>query len=111
MPIQKSFAVLLFFYAALVCLLGIMGYRAAGSTASLYSGLFFGMVSLVGSALMLIERPLGCYLGLCSSLILGIFFSLRFQKTLQFMPASIALLSLMVFCMMSYETYQINRRS
>ncbi len=110
MPIRKPFSILLFFYSALIVLLGFWGYQSAGSAASLYAGLFFGAACLIGSALMFIERRLGCYIGLLSSGFLSLVFSLRFYKNPQFFRGTALLISALVFFAMIYQTYQINRR-
>lgn len=109
MPIQKPVAILLFFYGALVAVLGVRGFQAAGSHASLYSGLFFGLLSLAGSILMLLEKNIGCYLGAFTSFCLAVAFCVRFRVTHSFMPAAMALLSFIVLISMIYQIYQINR--
>ena len=109
MPIQKPSAIFLLFYATLVFALGIVGYKEAGSLASLYSGVIFGIITCLAAFLMLADRPLGCYLGALSAGVLAIVFCLRFQKSRDFTPAAMALCSVIVLFNMGYQIYQIYR--
>ncbi len=79
-------------YAALMLIGGIMGYRAAGSTASLIGG-FGSAIVLLGAFAVSRSRPRpGFAIASVTALLLTINFSMRVAKTGNFIPTGIFLI-------------------
>ncbi|BCW98055.1 MAG: hypothetical protein KatS3mg024_0882 [Armatimonadota bacterium] len=81
----------LIIYGALVIAGGVMGYAKAGSTASLISGLIFGVVALAAGISAFRAPGPGLTAGLAASLFVGVFFLFRFLHTRALMPAGMTL--------------------
>ncbi len=90
--------VVVLLYAVLILIGGFVGHIKSGSSASLISGLIFGIL-LLGAWWAMVQGLRWGWIGaMALSLILLIFFSLRFLKTQNFMPPGfLAILSLSVF--------------
>ncbi len=94
---MKKTAWIVFFYAALVLVGGIVGHVKSESSASLASGLVFGLLLFLSSFLMFRKKVYGYFGAFFLALTLEAFFTWRFAKTLKFFPAGmLGLLSLVV---------------
>lgn len=94
---MKKTAWVVFLYAALVLIGGLIGHIRAESTASLISGLVFGSLLFVCSFFMFRKRSIGYWGAIVLAIILEVFFTWRFAKTLKFFPPGIlSLISLAV---------------
>ncbi len=83
--------VVLLVYGLLMLAGGIIGYRAAGSWASLISGLLSG-IALLGTWVWARSNPPPAHLTAAGmALLLCIVFALRFAKTGKFMPPGMLL--------------------
>jgi len=80
-------------YGCLVLAGGLMGYRKAGSQASLVSGLAAAVVLLAAASLIFKGNPLGARLAMAVALLLLVFFATRWLKGRKFMPAGLMVLS------------------
>lgn len=87
---------LLTLYAALMLVGGVIGYRKAGSKASLVAGVGSALVLLVAFFLVPSNPVGGYWLGALTSLLLCIVFALRLAKTAKFMPSGVLLLGSLV---------------
>jgi uncharacterized membrane protein (UPF0136 family) len=85
-------------YGLFLILGGFMGYKKAGSKASLIAGSICGAVALISAALNeAVASKAGVFLGLVLGLLMTIFFGKRFLKSMKFMPAGLmAILSIIV---------------
>lgn len=92
---MQTAAIIVWVYGALVLAGGVMGWVKAKSTASLISGVIFGVaLILTGFAL---DNPTGQWIAVGLAALLGIIMGARFAKSRKFMPAGmIAILSLVV---------------
>ena len=107
---NRSIPFLTVMYALLVIILGIMGYRQAGSTISLLAGVGLGVLLLISIYFMYQRKAWSYILAAAITLILLIAFGIRFGKTLAFMPAAMAFLSLVVMMSLISQSSKIIRR-
>ena len=90
-------------YGILVLLGGFMGYRKAGSRASLMAGTLSGAAMLVSAILLMRGNAAALWLGLAVTTMLLLFFGMRWLKGRKFMPAglmalaSVAALALLIW--------------
>jgi uncharacterized membrane protein (UPF0136 family) len=103
---MKKTAWIIFLYALLILIGGIIGHVHSASLASLISGLSFGILLLVASGLIFMKQPFGYWMAL--SILLEGFFTWRFAKTLKFLPAG--LLSLISLVVIIIVALKIRRR-
>lgn len=80
-------AILLLVYGVLVAAGGVLGYRRAGSRASLTGGLRAGAAIAIGAILALAGQRPGFWLDLVFACALIVFFGYRLAKTRKTMPA------------------------
>jgi uncharacterized membrane protein (UPF0136 family) len=83
--------VVLLVFAILMLVGGVMGYRAAGSAASLYAGTGSALVLLVAWFVSRTAPAAGFGLGALTSLALCIVFGIRVAKTGKMMPSGMLL--------------------
>jgi uncharacterized membrane protein (UPF0136 family) len=101
---MKVTATIVFAYALLILLGGLIGHVKAGSYASLISGITFGAALLLCAYAMAKGKILGQYLALILTLFLDGFFTFRFAKTLHFVPAGMmSLFSLAVLIVIALK--------
>lgn len=96
------FKIILYVYAALLIIGGIMGYMKAKSKASLIMGIVSGILILVGVALLNTSLKAGMITVVIVSGLLSIVFWKRFMKTRAFMPAGLLLLlslAVLILCL------------
>lgn len=86
---MKTIAWIIFCYALLVLLGGVMGHIKAASNASLLAGLFCGAGLFLCAGLTFQGKRYGIFLALFSILLLAGFFTFRLIKTGAFMPAGL----------------------
>lgn len=86
----------LLIYAALMLAGGFIGYRLAGSTASITAGSASALVLFAAFLLSRYRPPLGFVSGAAVALVLSIVFARRLLKTGKFMPAGMMLVSSIV---------------
>jgi len=97
-------------YALLMLGGGIAGYKAAGSKASLYSGV--GSAAILGVAWVLSRTApaAGFGLGALTSLVLVLVFGIRLAKTGKMMPSGMLLVvSAVSFLALAYATMRAGR--
>ena len=80
-------------YGSFVLAGGIVGYRKAGSRASLLAGLVSEALLLLAAMLIFSGNPLGGKLAMAVAALLLIFFAMRWLKGRKFMPAGLMVLS------------------
>jgi uncharacterized membrane protein (UPF0136 family) len=103
---------------------GVMGYKSAGSKASLYSGGASALLLLVAFLLSLSSPVAGLWMGAIVTILLCITFAARLAKTARFMPSGMLLaLSVVALLILTWaalgaqgklgptETLEINERS
>ena len=76
-------------YGLLAIAGGVMGYRKAGSTVSLISGVISGLLLWLGGFLYVQGNPVGRILATIVTALLIIVFVIRLTKTRKFMPAGL----------------------
>jgi uncharacterized membrane protein (UPF0136 family) len=81
-------AMLLVVYGLLVAAGGVMGYRRAGSRASLVGGYRAGGAIVIAGILALSGQRAGFWLGLIFAALLALFFAYRLAKTRRVMPGA-----------------------
>ena len=100
--------VVLAVYAVLMLVGGVMGYRAAKSSASLVAGVGSAVVLLVALFLSLRAPATGYWLGALTSLALCIVFTLRLAKTGKFMPSGMLLtVSFVALVLITYAALDV----
>ncbi|MBX9923520.1 MAG: TMEM14 family protein [Rhabdochlamydiaceae bacterium] len=104
----KKTAWIVFSYAILIFIGGIIGHSHSASKASLISGVVFGSLLLASSWLMFQKKPLGTWMALILAIILEGFFTWRFAKTLHFLPSG--LLSLMSLAVIILVALKVGKR-
>ncbi len=97
-------SLMLFIYAFIVMLGGIIGFIKAHSGASLMMGLLFGTLLMVSAFAVYKRKVVGIWISLALVLILDAFFTYRFMQTLRFLPSGLfSLLSLITLFLMIFE--------
>jgi uncharacterized membrane protein (UPF0136 family) len=97
-------SLMLFIYAFLVLLGGIIGFIKVKSGMSLMMGLLFGTLLMVSAFAIYKRKVVGIWISLALVLILDAFFTYRFMKTLRFLPSGLfSLLSLVTLFLMIFE--------
>lgn len=105
---MRKTAWIILLYSLFILVGGIMGHVRSGSRASLISGLVFGILLLGSSGLIFLKKTIGYWTALVLSIALEGFFTWRFAKTLNFMPAG--LLSLMSLAVIIILAFKIRKR-
>ncbi len=78
-------------YGIIAMVGGLIGYFQAGSSVSLVSGLVSGVLIILSAVALLRGKLFGYYGMLVMTVILGIFFTIRFLNGFAFMPAGLML--------------------
>lgn len=100
--------IVLLVYAVFMVAGGVMGYRAAGSRASLLAGGISAAVLLVSLALSFRAPAAGFWLGAATSLALAVVFTMRFAKTGAFMPSGMLLaVSVIALALVTYAALDV----
>ena len=103
---------IVFSYALLILVGGIIGYVQSASKASLISGIAFGSLLLISAGLMFQRKQIGTWMALFLSVILEVFFTWRFAKTLHFFPSGLlSLISLVVIILVALKVRKRIRAS
>ncbi|MGB3790918.1 MAG: TMEM14 family protein [Phormidesmis sp.] len=79
-------------YSILAIVGGAIGYKQAGSQASLISGMISGFLLLIAAYMLYGRSPAGPLLAGVVSLVLVIVFIIRLAKTRKFMPAGLMII-------------------
>ncbi len=79
-------------YGILAIVGGAIGYKQAGSQASLISGMISGFLLLIAAYMLYGRSPAGPLLAGVVSLVLVIVFIIRLAKTRKFMPAGLMII-------------------
>lgn len=99
--------IIIYSYAFLVALGGIIGFVKAGSVPSLVMGLLFGGLLAISGYLFSNGKQGGRNCALILSLVLAFFFAYRFFLSMAFMPAGLmVLLSIIVAGVLSPRSKQ-----
>lgn len=105
---MKTTAIVIFIYALLILVGGWMGYAQARSTASLISGIAFGLGLSLCSLWISKGRLSAHYIALILTFFLDAFFTFRFAKTHHFLPAG--MMSLISLAMLIFLTLRIKKK-
>jgi uncharacterized membrane protein (UPF0136 family) len=92
-PILNVIAITSILYGALVFIGGWMGFKKAGSRASLVSGAVAEALLLVAAVLALTGRDAGAKLAMAVAFVLLAFFGYRFARGRKFMPAGLMVIA------------------
>jgi uncharacterized membrane protein (UPF0136 family) len=76
-------------YGILSIVGGIIGYKQAGSKASIISGGISGFLLIFAALIQFLGQSWGFYLAVCLTTALVFFFAFRLFKTRKFMPAGL----------------------
>ena len=82
-----------FFYALIIIALGLIGYFQAGSVASAVSGGSFGILLLISTLFMFMNKKGGFYASLLLTALLAGVFAYRYTISNGSLPALMAVLS------------------
>lgn len=103
---------IVFSYALLILVGGIIGHVQSASKASLISGIVFGSLLLISSGLMFQRKQIGTWMALFLSVVLEVFFTWRFAKTLHFFPSGLlSLISLVIIILVALKVRKRIRAS
>lgn len=80
-------------YGILAIVGGIIGYRQAGSNASLTMGIVSGLLLVASGILQAQGNAIGTWLGILVTGALIVVFGIRLSKTRKFMPAGLMLIA------------------
>lgn len=95
---------IVFCYALLILIGGIIGYAHSGSQASLISGSLFGTLLLIATVLMFQRKMAGHWMALSLAILLEGVFTWRYAKTLNFFPSGfLSLASLFVIILIALK--------
>ena len=84
-------AIVLFIYASIVEIDGVIGFKTSGRQAPLLAALIKGFFLYFAAALVWLGVPLGFYLGLLVTMVLVALFGRRFGQTQKFIPSGLTL--------------------
>lgn len=82
-----------FVYGIILIVLGLVGYAVVGSIPSVAMGAGFGLLLVLCSLLMFMEKRIGTFLATLLTLLLAAFFAIRYSMTRGLLPALLAVLS------------------
>jgi uncharacterized membrane protein (UPF0136 family) len=91
--IGKAVSWTVLIYAALLMMLGYLGYHRTGSMISLYMGMGFGFLLVLCSLAMFAKNKLGAYLAVILTLCLTVIFAIRYTIVQKPVPAIMAVIS------------------
>jgi uncharacterized membrane protein (UPF0136 family) len=86
-PLMSPISIVLYVYAAILLLGGIMGYAKAKSTMSLVSGIVSAVIAAGAAALEPSNQVAALWIGTILALVLAFIFAMRFTKTKKPVPA------------------------
>lgn len=97
-------------YALIILGLGLLGYVEAGSKASLWSGLGFGLLLILSALIMSSGRIIGAYVSLGATALLTAVFSYRYAASGKGLPAILAILSagMLLFLLIRFAKWKSN---
>jgi len=94
---MKLNGIVILIYGIIILTGGIMGHIKAASTASLASGIIFGLLLILSSGMIFLNKKSGLILALVSTFLLDGFFSFRFMLTKKLIPSGLlCFLSLLI---------------
>jgi uncharacterized membrane protein (UPF0136 family) len=100
---MKTAGIVIFLYALIILIGGIIGHVKAESMASLIMGVAFGITLLAMSIATFKNKDWGYYIALILVFILDAFFTYRLAHTGRFMPSGmLCLISLAVLLILSF---------
>jgi uncharacterized membrane protein (UPF0136 family) len=99
--------IVLLVFALLMLVGGLMGYKAAGSTASLIAGVASAVVLAIAYFVSRAAPVPGFWLGAATSLALAVVFGMRLAKTGKMMPSGMLLVaSIIALALLAYSAMQ-----
>ena len=102
--------IVLLVYALLMLVGGFMGYKAAGSSASLFAGAGSAVVLAVAWAISRTAPAAGFGLGALTSLALAVVFCIRLAKTGKMMPSGMLLVvSILSFLVLAWTAMRAGK--
>lgn len=108
---KKTIPLLAIFYGIVVFALGVMGYKHAGSLISFLVGGSLGALVIISGFYMLLEKKFAYYCALFLTLLLGIFFGVRFSIRHDFLFISMAFFSAIVLTLITIEIFRFSHRA
>jgi uncharacterized membrane protein (UPF0136 family) len=99
---------LVFCYAVLIIILGVVGYYRTESLPSLIAGVGSGVLLLVCVLIMFMGKKAGAYAALILNVILTGLFAYRYTVTEKLLPATLAVLSgaMLVFLLLQLTNWK-----
>jgi uncharacterized membrane protein (UPF0136 family) len=102
--------IVLLVYALLMLVGGFIGYRAAGSSASLFAGAGSAVVLAAAWVISRTSPVAGFGLGAVTSLVLAIVFGMRLAKTGKMMPSGMLLVvSVLAFLVLAWTAMRAGK--
>ncbi len=97
-------------YGLIILGLGCLGYVEAGSKASLWSGLGFGLLLILSALSMFSGRTIGAYVSLGATILLTVVFAYRYSASGKGLPAILAILSagMLLFLLIRFAKWKSN---
>lgn len=90
---EKIRVLAVFLYGLVILSLGYIGYKEAGSKASLWCGVGFGILLMLSAQIMRLRQTAGLSMAIGFSTLLTGVFSYRYIKTGKELPAVLAVIS------------------
>lgn len=107
---KKSTAYIVCLYSLLLIALGIKGYLK-GSSASLYAGAGLGVLMLFSSIGLFFQKKMALSAALILTACLECVFIIRYLKTSASIPLILAIISLAIFCYLSWVQRSLCNRT
>lgn len=98
---------MIFIYGLLILSLGYLGYKEAGSKASLVSGIGFGSLLILSSFSIFAKKASGLYMSLGLTILLTIVFCYRFWISGKILPGILGILS---GCVLAYLLIRMTKK-
>ena len=89
-------------YGIVVAVMGVLGFRMAGSRQSLIMGVFTGLMLVMSGGLVLMGNRGGAYYGLGVNAALILVFGSRYLRTMKMLPAGYMLAASVIVAAVLY---------
>ncbi len=105
---MKTTAYMTLLYSLIVILGGIMSFRYADMTISLFVEVFLGIILFISSLFMLKEMMFSFYSAAILSLLLAIFYGYNFSQTHLFFQGIMSAISIFIFVFEIIKIFRIS---